>query len=60
MLEFKCKKCHKLLAKIFPKTIKFENDIAVHDNPYGCSIEIKCNKCKGLNILTKEQVACVV
>ena len=61
MKRFKCKLCHKLLFVIagLKPEINAMSGVHVAENMIAARLEIKCPKCKKLNIFTREQVTSV-
>lgn len=59
MIEFRCKFCKKLLANFYRNefvSLKGEESLK---NPYSLAIEIKCSKCKTVNIINYETLTLI-
>lgn len=59
MKDYRCKFCHKLLFRVssFGGDIRTEEGVYINENFQDLQLEIKCPKCKRINLLTFEDNA---
>lgn len=53
MKEVRCKSCHKLLAVVRKGKIEQQQEVTLAENSCCLEIDIKCNKCKVTNSITR-------